>query len=187
MLVDAALEIAGAGADPRTALRIADVGTGSGCLAVTLALEIPRAHVTATDISRAALDMAQRNAAHLGARVHFIETAFLGREHDFDLVVSNPPYVPESDAAALSPDVRDYEPAAALFGGLDGLSVIGRLLPAACAALRPGGWLVMEMGAGQSAAVRQLVAGHAWDAPRVVPDLAGIDRVLIVRRAAPSV
>jgi release factor glutamine methyltransferase len=164
---------------------IVDVGTGSGCLAVTIALEWPAADVTATDISTAALDVARRNAAALDVsrRVTFQCAALIGDMTDAaDLVVSNPPYVAERDRASLAPDVRDYEPSTALFGGDDGLDVIRALLPDARRALRAGGALVMEIGAGQSDAVRNLVeaAGLTWTGVR--EDLAGIPRVVLAVR-----
>lgn len=170
--------------------RVADVGTGSGCLAITFALERRLAAVSATDISPAALDVAVRNAERLGAGalVAFQCTSLLGNAVGaFDVIAANPPYVPIGDRSALTPDVRDYEPSGALFAGEDGLDVIRALLPAAARALAPGGWLIMEFGAGQSPALRDLVAGTPnLSLVRVTPDLAGIPRVLVARRA-PSV
>jgi len=167
--------------------RVADIGTGSGCLAVTIALESRTARITATDISDAALAVAVENAARLGVegRIAFRRTSLLGGASDaFDLIVSNPPYVPARDRGMLAPDVRDYEPANALFGGDDGLDVIRELLPAAARALTPGGWLLMEIGAGHADAVSDLVrANTALTFVRIVPDLAGIPRVVVARRS----
>jgi release factor glutamine methyltransferase len=165
--------------------RVLDIGTGSGCLAITLALERPDVAIIATDVSRDALAIARANAARHGvdARVEFRETAFAGDLVDaVDLIVTNPPYVAEHDRGALSPDVRDYEPSLALFGGDDGLDVIRALVPHAARALRRGGWLVMEIGQGQAAAIEDIVrhAGFDWHGTR--NDLAGIPRVVVARR-----
>ena len=173
---------------PRPAApRVADVGTGSGCLAVTLALESPTARITATDISDAALAVAVENALRLGVegRIAFRRTSLLGGAVGaFDVIVSNPPYVPARDRLALAPDVRDYEPATALFGGDDGLDVIRALLPAAARALAPGGWLVMEIGADQAERLSDLVgATGGLSLVRIAPDLAGIPRVVVARQS----
>jgi len=163
------------------AKRIVDIGTGSGAIAITLALETT-ASVTATDISPAALRVAAENARGLGATVGFagcdLGSAF--KTGAFDLVVSNPPYVPRSDAATVQREVRDYEPAVALFGGGDGFEVYRRLAPEAMRLLRPGGWLVMEIGYKSGDAVRALLAG--WDDVEVASDLAGLPRVVTARR-----
>jgi release factor glutamine methyltransferase len=168
--------------EEREELTLVDVGTGSGCLAVTLALEIPGSQVMASDISSAALTVARANAERLGARVEFVEASLIPAGVVADVIVSNPPYVPERDRDSLSPDVRDFEPAGALFAGPDGLDVIRQLVPAARHALRPGGWLVMEIGAGQADAVADIArtAGLALD--RIAPDLQGIPRVVVARR-----
>lgn len=166
---------------------VVDVGTGSGCLAVTLALELPHVRVIATDVSRAALDVARANARALGAaRVEFVEQALVPPGVRADVIVSNPPYVPERDRASLPADVRDFEPAGALFAGPDGLDVIRALVPAARAALAPGGWLVMEIGAGQAGAVAALVRDAGLDLRRVRADLQGIPRVIVARQPAAS-
>jgi release factor glutamine methyltransferase len=139
----------------------ADVGTGSGCLAVALAKERPLAAVTATDISDDALQIARRNAVRHGvaSKIRFIETDVLeGVEGRFDLIMANPPYVPESDRDTLQPDVRDYEPPLALFAGADGLTIIRRLLAQAASRLAAGGTLMFEFGFGQADAVTSLIA-----------------------------
>jgi release factor glutamine methyltransferase len=163
----------------RGAESILDVGTGSGAIAVTLALET-KARVMATDVSAAALRIAQQNAHTLNAPVGFaacdLGAAFA--DGSFDLVVSNPPYIPGRDRASLQPEVRDHEPALALFGGEDGLAIYRRLIPEAARLLRPGGWLMMELG--DATAVRGLCAG--WTAVEILNDLAGIARVLIARK-----
>lgn len=158
-----------------------DIGTGSGCLAITLALEHPAARVIATDVSREALALAAENAARLGAdRVEFIESSLVPSGlPPLDLIVTNPPYVPDRDRESLSPDVRDFEPAQALFAGEDGLDVIRALLPQARAALKPGGALVMEIGAGQAATVTTLVAEAGLRLATIRPDLQGIPRIVV--------
>jgi release factor glutamine methyltransferase len=164
---------------------IADVGTGSGCLAVSLARELPRARLVATDTSAAALAVAARNAARHGVRdqVRFVRTDLLtGLSASFDLIVSNPPYVPATDAPTLQPEVARFEPPRALYGGADGLSVIGRLLEDAPARLRPGAPLIMEIGFGQREAVEAIAEAAGWTDIRFVPDLAGIDRAVVLSR-----
>ena len=158
-----------------------DIGTGSGCLAITLALEHPAARVIATDVSRDALSIANENAQRLGAdHVEFIESPLVPPGlPPLDLIVTNPPYVPERDRASLSPDVRDFEPALALFAGEDGLDVIRALLPEARAALKPGGALVMEIGAGQADAVGALLGEAGLRLIAVRPDLQGIPRIVV--------
>jgi release factor glutamine methyltransferase len=146
---------------------------------VTLALET-KAHLVATDISVDALRIAQQNARALGAQVAFmacdLSAAFA--DGSFDLVVSNPPYIAVRNRAFLQPEVRDHEPALALFGGEDGLAIYRRLIPEAARLLRLGGWLMMELG--DAAAVREMCA--AWTGVEIVNDLAGIPRVLIAQR-----
>ena len=158
---------------------ILDIGTGSGAIAVTLALEI-KARVTATDLSSAALRISRQNAQALGARVDFVRcdlgAAFA--DGSFDLVVSNPPYIAGRDRATLQAEVRDHEPALALFGGEDGLAVYRRLVPEARRLLRPCGWLMMELG--DAGAVREMCG--SWTGVEIVNDLAGIPRVLLARK-----
>ncbi|MEZ5320067.1 MAG: peptide chain release factor N(5)-glutamine methyltransferase [Vicinamibacterales bacterium] len=164
-------------------LAILDAGTGSGCLAITLALELPAAALVATDVSPEALGVARRNAAALGVadRIEFLQAPLAaGLDAAVDLVVANPPYVPERDRPALAPDVVGHEPALALFAGPDGLDVIRDLVPAARHALRAGGSLVMEIGAGQAEAVEALF-GREWHEVGIVPDLQGIPRVVVAR------
>jgi release factor glutamine methyltransferase len=168
------------------ALQILDVGTGSGAIAIALARHLPNAHVTATDISPAALEVAAANAGrhNLASRIRFVEAdlldAFTPCEGSFDAIVSNPPYVPAGARATLHPQVRDFEPAAALFAGVDGLDVYRRLIPQARAALLPGGLLALEIGHGQRDAVAALLAG--WNALRFVDDLQQIPRVALARK-----
>ncbi len=160
-------------------LRIADVGTGSGILAVTFALEFPHSSILALDISTEALEIARINAELLGAsHVRFAESDLLdaaGAESKFDLIVSNPPYIPTTEASELHAQVRDHEPHLALFGGDDGLVVIRRLLPQAARLLKPGGWLLMET-AGRSHALDALFG--MWRTLRYVKDLCGVERIV---------
>lgn len=181
-IVEAALPRLRALADAgRTPVAI-DVGTGSGCLAITLALECPRAQVVATDVSIAALTVARENARrhHVEARIEWRHTSLTGEiASAADLVVSNPPYVAARDRDTLPRDVAAYEPALALFGGDDGLEVIRDLVPAARRALVPGGTLIVEMGVGQAPMVAQVIAEAGLTLERVARDLAGIDRIAI--------
>lgn len=165
--------------------RLADIGTGSGCLAISLAHEVPAARVVATELSAAALAVARDNAERLGvaARVQFVETSFLdGVDGPFDLIAANPPYVKEGDRRGLSRDVL-HEPAVALFGGADGLHGVAAVLDGAIRTLAGGGWLVMEFGFGQEDDVRRLVAERpALHLVRVRADLQGLPRTVVVSR-----
>ncbi len=168
---------------PRRA--ILDLGTGSGCLAVALARELPAARVTAVDLSAAALAVARRNAAAHGvaARIAFVVSdlfAALPADATFDLIVANPPYLAPGDAA--SPELA-FEPHGALYAGADGLAVIRALLAAAPRHLRRGGILLMELGDGQSRVVIDLARAAGFDAAHVHADLAAIPRILVAERA----
>ncbi|MGC2621377.1 MAG: peptide chain release factor N(5)-glutamine methyltransferase [Acidobacteriaceae bacterium] len=172
------------------AVQIADVGTGSGAIAVALAHALPLARVTGLDISAAALDVARGNAERHGVadrdgaqgRVRFLESDLLSavRGERFFAVVSNPPYVAEGEA--LEAQVREYEPRGALVAGPTGLEVYERLIPQAWQALVPQGWLLLEMGQGQRDAVARLL--EDWDEVEFAADLQGIPRVAIARRAS---
>ena len=167
---------------------IVDVGTGSGCIALSLAAERPDAVVRATDVSAAALAVARENARRLGLedRVAFHEGDLLepvsAESGGVDLVVSNPPYVDAGDRDSLAPEVRDHEPAISLFAPGDALSVYRRLAIAAAQVLRPGGWLVVEVGAGQAEAVRAIFEGAGLRVGATIPDLQAIPRVVTARR-----
>jgi release factor glutamine methyltransferase len=170
-----------------TSVRIADVGTGSGCLAIALAHELPKAEIFATDISEAALEVARRNAARHGVsrRVHFqrcnLLDAFSG-DAPFDLIVSNPPYIGRREAGELPREVRDHEPEAALFGGVTGVEIYSRVVDQAARMLRPGGLLVVELGYNSSPHVRKIFERDVrWTNVSVTLDLAGIERVLAAR------
>jgi release factor glutamine methyltransferase len=166
--------------------KIADIGTGSGCIAVALAREFPAAKISAVDISPEALEIARANAARhqMEKRIGFLASdllAALPKEH-FDLVVSNPPYVGASEADKVQRQVREFEPKVAVFSGVEGMDIYRRLIPQARAALVPGGWLVMEMGFSSEQLVRELLAG--WDNLRVTHDLQGIPRVISAQKQA---
>jgi release factor glutamine methyltransferase len=176
---------------PREKLRVADVGTGSGCLAVALAWELPHAEIFATDISASALEVAGRNAArhNVTNRIHFLRTNLLdalsdelqtgiGKLRSFDLIVSNPPYVGRDDASQLQREVRDCEPHEALFAGPTGVEMYARLMEEAGRLLRPGGILVLELGYNSAEHVRAIFAGQkCWTNVAFTNDLAGIPRV----------
>ncbi len=156
--------------------RVLDIGTGSGILAVTVALE-SSARVFATDLSPSALVVARQNARNLGASVAFVACDLASAlKGPFDLIVSNPPYVPLKDRESLQTEVRDWEPELALFGGEEGLDIYRRLIPQAREKLCEGGWLALEIGQGQDEAVRAMLEG--WQQVSVLPDLAGIPRVI---------
>lgn len=165
----------------RPGMRVLDVGAGSGCVGVTLALEAGL-RVFATDVSLDALGIAARNAVGLGAKVAFVRADLAAPfgGSSFDVVVSNPPYVPESDRESLAAEVREWEPAMALFAGDQGLDVYRRLIPEAARVLRPGGLLAMEIGFGQAEAIGALLAG--WSGVAFVDDLAGISRIVLAAR-----
>jgi release factor glutamine methyltransferase len=170
---------------------IEDIGTGCGCLAIVLAKELPAATIYATDISAAALAVARRNAARHGVekRMHFLE-ADLSRSLDangasesaFDLIVSNPPYIPRRDANTLAREVRDHEPAIALYGGEEGYELYAGLIALAERHLKPGGIFVAELGHDSLPAVQPLLDVCRWTAVGVSNDLAGIPRVIAAER-----
>ena len=166
--------------------RVADVGTGSGAIAVALAHSLPTAEVAALDISPAALAVAAENAKHNGvaARIRFLQSDLLNAvaEERFDAIVSNPPYVAESERKSLPTEVRKYEPEQALFAGATGLEMYRRLIPDARLLLVSGGWLMMEIGHDQRDAVRALLNDADWQSVEFLPDLQGIPRVAVVRR-----
>ncbi len=168
------------------AARIADVGTGSGAIAIALAHALPQAAIAATDISASALALARENARCNGVatRVRFLEGDLLEplAGERFDLIVANPPYAAERDRDSLDVEVRDYEPAHALFAGEDGLAVCRRLIPAAHAALAAGGWIVLEIGYGQEAGVRELLREARFEVIGFRADLQGIPRVACALR-----
>jgi release factor glutamine methyltransferase len=169
---------------PDDPLRIADVGTGSGCIALALAKELPHAEIHASDISAAALEVARANAARhqLESRIQFHEVDLLaGFENNaFDFIVSNPPYVGESEEDQVQLEVRKFEPRSAVFAGPTGMEVLTRLVPQARAALKPEGWLVMEISGAISEKVQHLL--QDWNDVRIRPDLQSIPRVAQARK-----
>jgi release factor glutamine methyltransferase len=182
-VIETVLELAKTSPQTPKNLRIVDVGTGSGCIALALAGELPNAEIHATDISGAALEIARANASRhqLDARIDFHETDLLaGLSGQFDFVVSNPPYVGEWEAETVEAQVRKFEPKQAVFGGQTGLEIIRDLIPQAHRALKPGGWLVLEIGHSSYEQVREAL--KEWQEVRATKDLQGIRRVIAARR-----
>jgi release factor glutamine methyltransferase len=184
-VVEAALESAQGIERPR----IVDVGTGSGCIALALAHELKRAEIDAVDISVGALEIAKANAVRLqlADRVNFREANLLEDfdAPEFDLVVSNPPYVGECEADKVQAEVRKFEPHVAVFGGPLGTEIVTRLLEQAHRTLKPGGYVLVEIGFSQSEKVREMA--KAFDDVRFVEDLQGIPRVLVGKKKVASV
>jgi release factor glutamine methyltransferase len=185
ILVETVLELIG---DAQAQSSICDVGTGSGCIAITLLHQQPRARAIAVDISAAALDVAARNAARhcVSERITFqVSDCFVALDKTaarFDLIVSNPPYIADKDLAGLQKEVRDYEPRSALTAADDGLSVIQRLLTAAPDFLIGGGHLVMEIGFGQRGAVERLCDPLVWKLLGIREDLQAIPRTVTLQK-----
>ena len=180
LLVEAALEV------NKTATLLCDVGTGSGCIAVTLLCELDHARAVALDKSPAALDVAKFNAQELAVadRAEFIVSdCFDSLDwREFDLIVSNPPYVSASVLEGLQREVRDHEPLIALSPGPDGLSIIRRLMQESPRFLKPNGHLIMEIGFDQGEVVQNLVDTNVWELLEVRPDLQGIPRIVVLRK-----
>ena len=182
LLVEAALEV-----NKNDSAFICDVGTGSGCIAITLLCELPRVRAVAVDKSVAALEIAKLNAAKqaVAERAAFVVSdcfdALDPNEHQFDLIVSNPPYVSALALSGLQREVRDHEPLVALSPGTDGLSVIRRLLTEAPAYLKPNGHLLMEIGFDQGEAVENLIDASVWSLLEIRPDLQGIPRIVVLK------
>ena len=162
---------------------VVDIGTGTGCIAIALATELPDARFIASDASMPALVVARRNAARHGVagRIAFRHTWQVPPENDVDMIVSNPPYVPRSQRESLMPEVRDFEPEIALFGGEDGLDVYRALLEQSLGDLNAGGWLIIEVGYDQADEVRALANPRYWEPGRTYTDLQGAERVLTFR------
>jgi release factor glutamine methyltransferase len=179
-VVEAAIELAGI-----RDVRIVDVGTGSGCIAVSLAVALTAARIVAADVSSAALAVARRNAERhgVGGRLTFVQSDLLESvPGTADLIVSNPPYIASADALTLPPEVVGYEPHVALFGGADGLAAIRRLFGTAADHLAPGGHLVIEFGYAQESDVTALATAAGWHVVEVRRDLTQIPRVIALRR-----
>jgi release factor glutamine methyltransferase len=169
--------------------RIADVGTGSGAIAVTLAKQLPKATLVATDIAPAALAVAAANAARHGVaeRIAFVECDLLADPRaagPWDVIVSNPPYVRDDEYPALPRDVRDHEPKSALVAGPTGVEIVTRLAAEAAERLAPGGWLLVEIGPSTAAAAEAALAAQAGLVPGpTLKDLAGLPRIVQARKA----
>lgn len=186
-VIETVLEIAkesGGQQCPPHTIQILDVGTGSGCIALALAAEFPHAEIHATDISPDALEIARANAARnqLENRIQFHQADLLDDLNlaGLDFVVSNPPYVGESEEDQVQLEVREFEPRIAVFAGPTGLEIITRLIQQARSALRPGGWLILEISGTIAGRVHQLL--EKWDDVRIVPDLQSIPRVAMARK-----
>ena len=206
-VIEVALERLRVGSDAgspyrKEGFRIVDVGTGSGCIAIALAHELPAAQVIATDISAAALKVARRNAARhsVASRIDFVECNLLdalqqqspaaghassalgglnaGQSQHFDLIASNPPYVGRREAATLPREVREHEPEVALFGGETGTEIYAPVIAQAATLLKPGGILVLELGRDSAECVSHLLDASEWSSVAVTNDLAGIPRVI---------
>lgn len=171
---------------PALPRRVADIGTGSGCIAVSVAAERPNVHVVATDISRPALKVARRNAdaAGVAPRIEFLECAYLsGTTGAFDFILANPPYISEAEYEELAPEVREYEPQTALLAGDDGLRDIRQIVDVAAERLKPGGTLFMEIGHTQGEALAELVKKFpVLTLSRISTDLQRIPRVAVIER-----
>jgi len=183
-VIEAVVELAKSASQAGEVLKIVDVGTGSGCIALALAKELPNAEIHAVDISPAALEIARANAARhqLDSRIQFHEADLLAgmQKGSFDFVVSNPPYVGESEEDFVQLDVRKYEPRGAVFAGPIGTEVIDRLIPQAHEVLKPGVWLVMEISGTIAARVQELLSD--WADVQITNDLQGIPRVAAGRK-----
>ncbi|MEQ9618300.1 MAG: peptide chain release factor N(5)-glutamine methyltransferase [Deltaproteobacteria bacterium] len=181
LLVEQAVRAADGTRDPV----ILDIGTGSGCISVTIACEVKDSGVYATDVSREALSLAHRNAIRHGARdrIHFINCNLSDplKEESFDVIVSNPPYIPESEFPFLERDVKDHEPGISLIGGEDGLLYIRKIISTAGSLLKDGGWCLLEVGAGQASRAKELFEEHGFHETSSVKDLANIERVIKAR------
>ena len=186
-LVEAALKLLPE-ADDGTRLRVADIGTGTGAIALALASERPDLDLAATDVSAETLELAKENAQtlDLGERVSFfcgdLLAALPAEWHSLDMLLSNPPYIGTSEREEIMRDVRDFEPADALFSGDDGLDILRRLIPASFDVLKPGAPLLLEIGYRQGTAVTGLLEDAGFEEIAVLPDLAGRDRVARARR-----
>jgi len=183
-------------APPNESLKIADIGTGSGILAITLAVHLPQAEITAIDLSPEALKIAEANARKhkVADRIHFLQSDLLlnlapndaanspsnNPAELYDAIVSNPPYIPDTDRPQLHPEVREHEPATALFAGPEGLDIYSRLIPQAYAALKPNGLLALEIGHGQRESLTSLLAN--WQDVVFVDDLQRIPRVALATK-----
>ena len=182
LLVELALQQAARILQTQSAVTLADVGTGSGCIPVAILKNQAQAQAVAVDISRAALKVAQRNALRhaVTTRLRLVQADLLSCAHpnQFDIIVSNPPYIPSEDVGVLQPEVAHYEPRSALDGGNDGLFFYRQLVQQAKRALKPNGWLWVELGRGQTQDVSVLMQNAGYTDLQTYRDLAGIERVV---------
>jgi release factor glutamine methyltransferase len=181
-----AKRLKGEGGERKAAVKIVDVGTGSGCIAIALAKKLPNVEITALDASREALEVARGNAAlhKIEKNIRFLESDLLEILPDslsVDVVVSNPPYIADGEIAKLPKEVRDFEPVYALQAGEDGLKVIRRLVTSARRFLSPSGFMALEIGAGQRSAVEEFFGQQGYEVVEVVKDLQGHERVIVAR------
>lgn len=179
-IVERAVEILSPMANPM----FLELGVGTGCISISILRSIGSARGTAVDISERALALAARNARRHAVlpRLHLIESdLFTGVKGSFDLIVSNPPYIPEGDAVGLQPEVRDYDPAEALFAGPDGLDIIRKIVAVSSQFLRVDGYLIMEIGQGQASHVKELFDANQWSELEFINDLQGIPRTVAAR------
>jgi len=162
-----------------------EVGVGTGCISISVLHEVPQAFATGLDISDAALELTRKNALKhsVSERLKLGRSDIFGAlaHEKFDLIVSNPPYIPKTEYDRLQPEVRDFEPAAALTDGGTGLSIIEKIVLEAPKYLRPGGFLLMEIGFGQSEKVAQMFASAVWQSFEILPDLQSIPRIVKAR------
>jgi release factor glutamine methyltransferase len=188
ILVAEALKVLAGTEREKQVWRILEIGTGSGAASIALAKELPSASLVATDLSDKALEVARENALANGVqeRIQFMQGDLfdpLAEDVQFDLILSNPPYIPRGHFASLSPEVRDFEPRVALDGGKDGLAFFRRCLPRVGSFLQPGRWFLSEIGAGQDQDVRRIAEKNSdLDSFEFIPDLAGIKRVFKARK-----
>jgi release factor glutamine methyltransferase len=181
MVVEHAIELL----TPRTSKRFCEIGVGSGCISISILRNLPHATAVGLDISPAAIEIAQRNAEKLRVRdrLQLLESDIFEKSPDerFDMIVSNPPYVPSIDIEGLQPEVRDFEPHLALSDGRDGLSIISRIIDQSPRFLLSGGFLLMEIGFNQSPLVVEMFESEKWNQPELFPDLQGIPRLVCSR------
>lgn len=188
ILVAEALRVLSRPEQPERSFRVLEIGTGSGAVSIVLAKELPSASVVATDLSAKALSIAEENAVKFGVRerIIFLKGDLfdpLEKEWRFELVITNPPYIPKDQFPSLQPEVRDFEPRTAIDGGRDGLAFYRRALPKVSRFLNPGGWFLAEIGAGQEEEVRRIAERNPeLDSFTLVTDLAGIKRVFRAQR-----
>ena len=184
ILVEAAIQVLASLDRPQ----FLEIGVGSGCISISIFNSVPNSSAIGIDISPAAIAIAERNAEKHGVNERFEireGNIYAGIDAKFDLIVSNPPYIPDSDIDELQPEVRDFEPHSALAGGISGLDLVSQIVSSAPKYLQPAGSLLMEIGFGQSEAVRELFPAHVWTSVEFLPDLQGIPRIVAAKLSPP--